>query len=144
MDVVANNNNNSNDSFLSPLLPYETGSHNSIHIYISDQATYNNDTNKNNDCKSNTNEKSDSFASRLTATVEAAKVMGKASVWVHVPIHRSSLIESMTTAPNQDPSSSNLNFQFHHAEGTMASLFLWLKEKEACKVPSFATHHVVS
>ena len=31
-------------------------------------------------------------------------------------------------------------FKFHHAEGEIATMLLWLPEGE-CKVPPFATHH---
>jgi ADP-ribose pyrophosphatase YjhB (NUDIX family) len=33
-------------------------------------------------------------------------------------------------------------FQYHHAEGEVATMMLWLPSDVECKVPPFATHHV--
>ena len=72
------------------------------------------------------------FESRLKSTCEMLKEMQKSSVWVEIPMSRASLIEKM----------SSLGFQYHHAQGTIAKLNLWLREDTESKVPEFATHHV--
>jgi ADP-ribose pyrophosphatase YjhB (NUDIX family) len=75
----------------------------------------------------------DSFPERLKSTVTACRELGKSSIWVEVPMHRCSLIETGEM--------SALGFQFHHAVGETAVLNLWLKDSES-KVPEFATHNV--
>lgn len=106
-----------------PLLPFKEERHKSIHVHMTDDIGWIDTTH---------------FISQLTATVEAAKAMGKSSVWIHVPMHRASLIEAISTSATSYP------FQFHHAQGTIASLYLWLPQNISCTIPPFATHHVVS
>ena len=72
------------------------------------------------------------FESRLKSTCDMLKEMQKSSIWVEIPMSRASLIEKM----------SSLGFQYHHAQGTIAKLNLWLREDTESKVPEFATHHV--
>ena len=62
----------------------------------------------------------------------ALRDIQKTSVWVEVPMSRASLIEDMI----------DLGFEYHHAQGKVAKLNLWLKETTESKVPEFATHHV--
>mmetsp|Transcript_4472 Transcript_4472/g.8249 ORF Transcript_4472/g.8249 Transcript_4472/m.8249 type:complete len:367 (+) Transcript_4472:245-1345(+) len=73
-----------------------------------------------------------SFLSLLENTVEALRDLEKSSVWVEVPMSRAGLIEGMEA----------LGFEFHHAEGKMAKLNLWLRDDIPSKVPEFATHHL--
>lgn len=46
---------------------------------------------------------------------------------------RASLIEDMVES----------GLRFHHAKGDTANLCLWLDEDNDCKIPEYATHHVV-
>ena len=112
------------------VLPYKEGSHNAVNIHIPERSE--------SEVDGDDPFSPYTFRSRLDATVETARSMGKSSIWVHVPMSRASLIEFMTC----DDPESNLKFQFHRAEGNMASLFLWLKETN-CKIPTFATHQLV-
>jgi hypothetical protein len=111
-------------SIITKLLPYKEERHKSIHIHITDDVVV---------------QDTSSFLTQLQATVESAQAMGKLSVWIHIPMHRSSLMEAIATSS----SSSSLNFQYHHAHGTIASLYLWLPQHQQCTIPPFATHHVV-
>jgi ADP-ribose pyrophosphatase YjhB (NUDIX family) len=115
------------------VLPYEKGSHGAVHIRIPER----NETGDESSVVDASNDPYDAatFMTRLEVTVEAAKQIGSASVWVDVPMSRASLIEAMTHG-------DNLKFEFHHAQGQIASLFLWLKEEVECKIPEYATHQV--
>lgn len=103
------------DEEWSDLLPYEDHNHNSAKIVVTHNFAFDRST----------------FRGRLEDTVEAVKEQGKSSVWVTVPMSRASLIEDM----------GSLGFTFHHAQGDVANLNLWLRE-DSNKVPEFATHHV--
>jgi 8-oxo-dGTP pyrophosphatase MutT (NUDIX family) len=72
------------------------------------------------------------FRSRLNATLVACREMGKSSLWVEVPMSRSSLMEDM----------AEFGLRFHHAEGEAAVLNLWLQDGQVSKIPVFATHNV--
>ncbi|KAG7346854.1 NUDIX domain containing protein [Nitzschia inconspicua] len=72
------------------------------------------------------------FSELLKGTVTALRDMKKSSVWVEVPMSRARLIEDM----------QGLGFEFHHAEGTMAKLNLWLHPDIPSKIPEYATHHL--
>ena len=73
------------------------------------------------------------FRRRLEATILACQNLKKSALWFQVPMNRSRLIEDM----------SDSGFQYHHAEGNIANLYLWLNDKIECKIPSFGTHQVV-
>lgn len=103
------------DEEWSDVLPYEDHNHNSAKIVVTNNFAFDRST----------------FRGRLVDTVEAVKEQGKSSVWVEVPMNRASLIEDM----------GSLGFTFHHAQGDVANLNLWLRE-DSNKVPEFATHHV--
>jgi ADP-ribose pyrophosphatase YjhB (NUDIX family) len=103
------------DEEWSDVLPYEDHNHNSAKIVVTHNSAFDRST----------------FRDRLQDTVEAVKEQGKSSVWVEVPMSRASLIEDM----------GSLGFAFHHAQGDVANLNLWLRE-DSNKVPEFATHHV--
>jgi ADP-ribose pyrophosphatase YjhB (NUDIX family) len=100
------------------VLPFENSAHNSATILVPKEE--------------NPLYVLETFESRLKSTCEMLKNMEKSSIWVEVPMSRSSLIEKM----------SSLGFQYHHAQGTVAKLNLWLREDTESKVPEFATHHV--
>jgi ADP-ribose pyrophosphatase YjhB (NUDIX family) len=72
------------------------------------------------------------FSKLLGNTITALRDMNKSSVWVEVPMSRARLIEDM----------QEHGFKFHHAEGTMAKLNLWLRQEIPSKVPEYATHHL--
>jgi len=71
------------------------------------------------------------FRERLKSTIRACQELGKTSLWIEVPMCRAALIEDM----------EEFGLRFHHAEGTVAVLNVWLSETES-KIPSFATHNV--
>jgi hypothetical protein len=102
----------------SELLPFEKGSHNSAKIIIpavpQDEDPF----------------PTSFFRTRLESTVAACRELGKSSLWVHVPMTRASLIEDMVES----------GLRFHHADGTVAVLNLWLRDSES-KIPDFATHN---
>ncbi|XP_055000894.1 nucleoside diphosphate-linked moiety X motif 6 isoform X1 [Sorex araneus] len=56
---------------------------------------------------------------------------GSVAVWLQVPI-----LQSQCIGP-----ASSLGFRFHHAEGDVATLSLWLAEGPS-RLPAFATHQV--
>ena len=72
------------------------------------------------------------FSSLLRDTVTALRDLEKTSVWVEVPMSRARLIEAM----------EDVGFEFHHAEGKIAKLNLWLKDDIPSKVPEYATHNL--
>jgi ADP-ribose pyrophosphatase YjhB (NUDIX family) len=117
-----NQNRQRNDK----ILPYVETSHNSVTITI---------PNKND--KGNENNilfQPQYFSTSLANTISVLRGLDKSSIWVEVPMSRASLIEEIET--------SNLGFQFHHAEGNTAKLNAWLRDDIPSKVPEFATHHV--
>lgn len=100
---------------LSPVLPFEQTSHNSATIVVpeNEDAIFARAT----------------FKDRLAETVAALRDLNKTSLWVEVPMSKSSLIEEMV----------EIGFEFHNAQGTSAKLNLWLPEDRGSKVPEFAT-----
>jgi ADP-ribose pyrophosphatase YjhB (NUDIX family) len=100
------------------VLPFEVSAHNSATILVPEEENPLFDV--------------ETFGSRLASTCDMLKDMEKSSIWVQVPMSRASLIETM----------SSLGFQYHHAQGTIAKLNLWLRDDTESKVPEFATHHV--
>jgi len=106
------------------VLPYEPHAHGSAMITIP-SLTVPDDTNI--DPFRETN-----FRDRLEATVLACRNLKKSALWLQVPMNRSRLIEYM----------SDSGFQYHHAEGQVANLYLWLNDEIECKIPSYGTHQV--
>lgn len=121
-----NDGNSNSTSEWTDILPFENGSHESARICVPEKSIDGNgiDTNSVFD--------RESFRKRLEDTCSALRSLDKSSVWVEVPMSRASLIEEMT----------DLGFEFHHAEGKIAKLNLWLRDRIESKVPPFATHHV--
>lgn len=113
---------NENDDWCD-VFPLEDGSHQSAKVTIPKFQEAN--TNENNlfDRKY--------FMDRLNATTIACREMNKSSLWIKIHMSRASLIEDM----------ESLGFRFHNAQGSNATLNLWLKESESM-IPEFATHHV--
>ena len=109
----------------SDLLPFAKGSHSSARISIPvNTPGDNNDEDPFNKA---------TFQDRLQATVSACRELGKSSVWVEVPMARSSLIETGNMFA--------LGFRFHHALDDQAVLNVWLRDDES-KIPEFSTHNV--
>jgi ADP-ribose pyrophosphatase YjhB (NUDIX family) len=102
------------------LLPFTDSSHNSATIKVQDSVDDDLLFHPSN------------FSALLKNTVDALRGMEKSSVWVEVPMSRCGLIEVM------EP----LGFEFHHAQGKLSKLYLWLRRDVASKVPEFATHHL--
>ena len=110
------------------LLPFEDWTHNSAKIFIPESS---------NRADGNFLDNYDvfdraTFTEKLNATIHALKGMEKSSLWIEVPMSRSALIEEMV----------NLDFKFHHAQGRISTLNLWLKDDMESLVPEFATHHI--
>ena len=106
------------------VLPFHDHSHNSIKITLplpEDQSTDNNHLFDN-----------ETFHSKLEATLASAQRLKKSAIWITVPMSRASLIEH----------AHKCGFEFHHAEGTVATLCKWLLEGEESRIPTFATHQV--
>jgi ADP-ribose pyrophosphatase YjhB (NUDIX family) len=104
----------------SDVLPVEKGSHNSAKMSVpvvddSDTGLFDKKT----------------FRDRLEATVTACRELGRTSLWVEVPMSRAGLIEDM----------AEFGLRFHHADGEIAVLNVWLKDTDS-KIPEFATHNV--
>lgn len=101
------------------VLPYEDGSHGSAKIVIPVDAG---------DDKFD----QDSFLPRLEATIASCRQLQKSSLWVEVPMLRGSLLEGLYKT----------GLRFHHVNGDVASLCLWLKDTPS-KIPEYATHQMV-
>lgn len=71
------------------------------------------------------------FDAALSALVAQARTEGRNSVWLLLP---------MALGPLMEPA-ARAGFKFHHAEGAVATLHLWLGDGP-CAVPPFATHQV--
>jgi ADP-ribose pyrophosphatase YjhB (NUDIX family) len=106
------------------VLPFSDSSHNSATITISVM--------RDDEVEEMTPFHPSKFASRLRSTVAALQELEKTSVWVEIPMSRARLIED----------TEELGFEFHHAQGKIAMLNLWLKEDVPSKVPEYATHHL--
>lgn len=105
------------------MLPFETGSHNSAKLIIPDRDDDDDDSSL---------FAGDAFREKLQRTIAACRELDKSSLWVHVPMARASLIESMVQTPG---------LQFHHASGNVAVLNVWLRDATESKIPEFATHN---
>jgi ADP-ribose pyrophosphatase YjhB (NUDIX family) len=105
------------------ILPFEKHTHNSIKITVT--------PNQQSDLTNNPFD-NETFHSKLQATEAMARQLHKSAIWITVPISRSRLIER----------AGMCGFQFHHAEGTAATLSKWLLDNEESRIPTFATHQV--
>jgi ADP-ribose pyrophosphatase YjhB (NUDIX family) len=112
--------NNNAEQIWKELLPFSDSSHNSATISVP--------SNVDDDVRFHPT----TFSNLLGNTVAALRDMNKSSVWVEVPMSSARLIEDMP----------KYGFLFHHAEGTMAKLNLWLRQEIPSKVPEYATHHL--
>ena len=103
------------------LLPFEKHSHNSIKIAVPETNSGETDPYD-----------ASTFHSKLEATLATATQLSKTAAWITVPMSRARLIEE----------ASKSGFDFHHAEGTVATLNKWLLEGQESRVPAYATHQV--
>lgn len=55
----------------------------------------------------------------------------RCAAWLRVPIEKSAVIAE----------AAKFGFRFHHAEGTTAMLYIWLR-LGPCKIHPFASHQV--
>lgn len=96
------------------LLPLQDASHNSVKVVITPDFSRAN------------------FRERLSRTLDSCRSQSKTSLWIEVDMSCASLIEEM----------QEFGFIYHHAQGTTASLNVWLDASTTNKIPEFATHHV--
>ena len=108
------NKNSSNHDPLT-LLPYKSLPFDSIEIDVENVSV----------------DDSAEFGTRLWSTISAVHQTGTQSVFLKVPLLFAHFI----------PIAGLYDFKFHHAEGDVATMLLWLGQTE-CKVPPFATHHL--
>ena len=104
------------------ILPFEKHSHNSIKITVPQK-----DPSDGKNAFDNT-----SFYSKLEATISTAQQLAKSAIWIDVPISKARLMEH----------AHKCGFEFHHAEGDVATLSKWLLDKEESRIPTYATHQV--
>lgn len=100
-----------------PILPCKTSSHGSVTIDVRDMEE-GHDTSD--------------FGIMLISSLAAFRNAKRSACWINVPIDLAHLI----------PIASAHGFRFHHAEGDMATLSIWLVPGVESKIPSFATHQV--
>ena len=67
-----------------------------------------------------------------SASLSEWSALDRSSVWLEVPISRSSVISE----------AAKFGFRFHHAEGSSSVLCLWLRKNMQSKIPLFASHQV--
>ena len=108
-------NKNSSNHDPSTLLPYKSLPFDSIEIDVENVSV----------------DDSAEFGTRLWSTISAVHQTGTQSVFLKVPLLFAHFI----------PIAGLYDFKFHHAEGDVATMLLWLGQTE-CKVPPFATHHL--
>ena len=123
---VATSNNDNNllsEEYAGTTLPIQKNSHNSVKIIVPAASE---DKSINNDLYDPT-----TFHTKLEATITAAQQLGKTAIWITIPICSARLIEE----------ASKLDFEFHHAEGTTATLNKWISSEES-RIPTYATHQV--
>ena len=104
------------------ILPFEKNSHNSIKITVPEKIPSDGQNVFDNE----------SFLSRLEATIATAQQLAKTAIWIDVPISKARLMEH----------AHKCGFEFHHAEGDVATLSKWLLDKEESRIPTYATHQV--
>ena len=96
------------------ILPLQDGSHNSAKVIITSDFSKEN------------------FRERLKQTLHVCRSQQRSSLWIEVPMSHASLIEEM----------QEFGLTLHHAQGTTASLNVWLMNGISNLIPEFATHHV--
>jgi len=101
------------------ILPFEKNHHNSVKVIVPDEERENDPFHLAN------------FRAKLEATVATAEQLRKSALWLEIPISRARLMEEASRA----------GFEFHHAEGNVATLSKWLLEGSS-RIPTFATHQV--
>ncbi|CAL1546457.1 unnamed protein product [Lymnaea stagnalis] len=72
------------------------------------------------------------FPSTLEASLKLWQIQGITSAWLKVSIFQSALIAD----------AAEHGFTFHHAEGSIATLSLWMDKSKKTKIPRFATHQM--
>lgn len=72
------------------------------------------------------------FGTRLWSTIDMLRAKGTTSIFLKVPMLFAHFI----------PIAGLYGFKFHHAEGDVATMLMWLPHNVECKVPPFATHHL--
>lgn len=70
------------------------------------------------------------FSAQIPLLLDELRKLDKSAVYLTFTMDNMSLV----------PIAKQHGFRFHHAEGDVAKLLLWLPNTE-CKVPPFATHH---
>lgn len=120
------------------ILSLEEGSHGAVEITLSPE---NKHVTTSTNLSSSSSEKEDEdeelrlFEKKLENTLDLCEnILRKKSVWIRVHMSKAYFI----------PLLEKYDFEFHHAQGKYANLLLWLPKDIECKVPIYATHHVVS
>lgn len=72
------------------------------------------------------------FSAQLSAALSSWRAEGRGSVWIRSPAARGDVISAASAA----------GFRFHHAEGDVCTMHLWLPTDRPCPVPPYATHQV--
>ena len=92
------------------------------------------------------------FERKLAESVATLRSQNKSAVYLKVAMNHAHFIPMagyvICCCPHRTQrltiiilyTDSALGFKFHNAEGSDATLLLWLRE-DTCKVPPFATHH---
>ncbi|KAL7543117.1 hypothetical protein ACHAXR_012416 [Thalassiosira sp. AJA248-18] len=122
--VATNGDHISLDEGFKNTLPFQKHSHNSVKITV----TVPDEENDGNADPYNLT----TFHSKLQATIAAAQQLHKTAIWITIPMSRARLMEE----------ASKSGFEFHHAEGDVATLSKWLLEEEESRIPTYATHQV--
>jgi ADP-ribose pyrophosphatase YjhB (NUDIX family) len=69
----------------------------------------------------------------LSESITECKASKKNALWLEIPIESSHLIPL---------AAAEFSFKFHHADAGKSSMYIWLNEGTADKVPSYATHQI--
>lgn len=124
--MVTNDSQNSlGEECNGEILPFQKHSHNSIKIIVPSDADTQLKEEKDDPYDTTT------FQTKLEATIDTAQKLGKTAIWITIPISKASLMEQ----------ASKLQFEFHHAEGNLATLNRWISSDES-RIPTYATHQV--
>jgi len=105
------------------IFPFEKNHHNSVKITVPEVED---NINKNDPYNLAT------FHFKVEATIATARELHKSAIWISIPITRARLMEEAAKS----------GFEFHHAEGNIATLSKWLSEGEEGRIPTYATHQV--
>ena len=97
-------------------MPFEKHTHNSIKITIN-EAVLDDDPYA-----------ISTFHSKLQATLETAQQLHKSAIWITVHISRAQLIAE----------ASKLGFEYHHADGSTATLCQWILGDQESRIPTYA------